>query len=95
MDEGGGLLNRYAVNSRIGGSNPPPSAIVLVGQETHRNKGFPGLPFSVYHTRLPHIMCFGGGVYDMCVSPIENPGSVLALLAHIPQMIALLSATQS
>ncbi len=26
MDEGGGLLNRYAVNSRIGGSNPPPSA---------------------------------------------------------------------
>ncbi len=26
MVEGGGLLNRYAVNSRIGGSNPPPSA---------------------------------------------------------------------
>ena len=24
--EGGGLLNRYAVNIRIGGSNPPPSA---------------------------------------------------------------------
>ena len=26
MAEGGGLLNRYTVNSRIGGSNPPPSA---------------------------------------------------------------------
>ena len=29
MAEGGGLLNRYAVNSRIGGSNPPPSANFL------------------------------------------------------------------
>ena len=27
MAEGGGLLNRYTVKSRIGGSNPPPSAI--------------------------------------------------------------------
>jgi hypothetical protein len=27
--EGGGLLNRYTVISRIGGSNPPPSASLL------------------------------------------------------------------
>ena len=29
MAEGGGLLNRYTVKSRIGGSNPPLSAILL------------------------------------------------------------------
>jgi hypothetical protein len=29
--EGGGLLNRYTVISRIGGSNPPPSARPLTG----------------------------------------------------------------
>ena len=28
MAEGGGLLNRYTVNSRIVGSNPIPSAII-------------------------------------------------------------------
>ena len=28
MAEGGGLLNRYTVKSRIGGSNPPLSAIL-------------------------------------------------------------------
>ena len=29
MAEGGGLLNRYTVNSRIVGSNPIPSASIL------------------------------------------------------------------
>ena len=29
MAEGGGLLNRYTVKSRIGGSNPPLSAIFI------------------------------------------------------------------
>ena len=29
MAEGGGLLNRYTVKSRIGGSNPPLSAILM------------------------------------------------------------------
>ena len=31
MAEGGGLLNRYTVKSRIGGSNPPLSAIPTIG----------------------------------------------------------------
>ena len=31
MAEGGGLLNRYTVKSRIGGSNPPLSAIFYKG----------------------------------------------------------------
>jgi hypothetical protein len=30
--EGGGLLNRYTVNSRIVGSNPIPSAIWLTAE---------------------------------------------------------------
>ncbi len=56
MVEGGGLLNRYMVNSRIEGSNPSPSAKVLIGPGTNINQGFPGLPFSFYHTRLPHTL---------------------------------------
>ena len=39
MAEGGGLLNRYTVKSRIGGSNPPLSAIsikpLILQPETH------------------------------------------------------------
>jgi hypothetical protein len=35
--EGGGLLNRYTVKSRIGGSNPPLSAILT---KQAQNKGF-------------------------------------------------------
>ena len=34
MAEGGGLLNRYTVKSRIGGSNPPLSAILDYQQLT-------------------------------------------------------------
>ena len=30
MAEGGGLLNRYTVKSRIGGSNPPLSATFII-----------------------------------------------------------------
>ena len=37
MAEGGGLLNRYTVKSRIGGSNPPLSAIP---HKTINSKGF-------------------------------------------------------
>ena len=42
MAEGAGLLNRYTVKSRIGGSNPPLSAIFYKGivtvthKETHK-----------------------------------------------------------
>jgi hypothetical protein len=34
--EGGGLLNRYTVNSRIVGSNPIPSATSLKRKENER-----------------------------------------------------------
>ncbi len=36
--EGGGLLNRYTVKSRIGGSNPPLSAIFYKGILTVTHK---------------------------------------------------------
>ena len=34
MVEGGGLLNRYMVNIRIGGSNPPPSATLRLRMDS-------------------------------------------------------------
>ena len=37
--EGDGLLNRYTVKSRIGGSNPPLSAIFYKGILTVTHKG--------------------------------------------------------
>ena len=37
--EGGGLLNRYTVKSRIGGSNPPLSASLYKGILTVTHKG--------------------------------------------------------
>ena len=37
--EGAGLLNRYTVKSRIGGSNPPLSAIFYKGILTVTHKG--------------------------------------------------------
>ena len=40
MAEGGGLLNRYTVKSRIGGSNPPLSAILEVFDFSRWRKGF-------------------------------------------------------
>ncbi len=42
MAEGGGLLNRYTVKSRIGGSNPPLSAITYVGRDIFGEKAVAG-----------------------------------------------------
>ena len=39
MAEGAGLLNRYTVKSRIGGSNPPLSAIFYKGIVRVTHKG--------------------------------------------------------
>ena len=39
MAEGDGLLNRYTVKSRIGGSNPPLSAIFYKGIVMVTHKG--------------------------------------------------------
>ncbi len=41
----------------VGGSNPPPSAIKLLGHEAFDLYGFHGLSFSLYHTHGPHTLC--------------------------------------
>ena len=44
MAEGGGLLNRYTIKSRIGGSNPPLSASLIsiypLRFQTQQHEGF-------------------------------------------------------
>ncbi len=79
MVEGGGLLNRYMVNSRIVGSNPTPSATILIGLETHRNQGIPGLSFSLYHTRLPYTnwleeIAWRSVAKSACCDPMNHLG---------------------
>jgi hypothetical protein len=49
--EGGGLLNRYTVNSRIVGSNPIPSAILLFISKRYEAYG------DLYHS-IAHSWCF-------------------------------------
>jgi hypothetical protein len=39
--EGGGLLNRYTVNSRIVGSNPIPSATINATRDSFADAGGP------------------------------------------------------
>ena len=53
MAEGAGLLNRYTAKSRIGGSNPPLSATLIL-------KGFVGFRSKWQHLVATNPPLFGG-----------------------------------
>ncbi len=76
MVEGGGLLNRYMVNSRIGGSNPPPSA------NFNGLRGFRDGPVGFEPQYLCHVLCRRGFISfprpRRVWRPVADPASGIA-----------------
>ena len=64
MVEGGGLLNRYMVNSRIGGSNPPPSANSLLSTNKRRQPCRVARHSRASDRSICAVFCAGSGSFS-------------------------------